>query len=133
MILMANVKISDLVSVTPTSNDLVLLSQGGNTRNAKVRDIRDKDLRTEVETARDGQVSLDTRLDADKTSLLKKIGDLTTLPTADKSSLVNAVKENSQNLTNMKKQIIDTSTNKTYSFKIQIVSGKPQLVYEEVI
>ena len=130
---MANVKISDLVSVTPTSNDLVLLSQGGNTRNAKVRDIRDKDLRTEVETARDGQVSLDTRLDADKTSLLKKIGDLTTLPTADKSSLVNAVKENSQNLTNMKKQIIDTSTNKTYSFKIQIVSGKPQLVYEEVI
>ena len=130
---MANVKISDLVSVTPTSDDFVLLSQGGNTRNAKVRDIRDKDLRTEVETARDGQATLDTRLDADKTSLLKKIGDLTTLPTADKSSLVNAVKENSQNLTNMKKQIIDTSTNKTYSFKIQIVSGKPQLVYEEVI
>ena len=73
---MANVKISDLVSVTPTSNDLVLLSQGGNTRNAKVQDIRDKDLRKEVETARDGQVSLDTRLDADKTSLLKKIGEI---------------------------------------------------------
>lgn len=30
-------------------------------------------------------------------------------------------------------KITDKSTNKTYSFKIQIVNNKPQLVYEEVI
>ena len=29
--------------------------------------------------------------------------------------------------------ITDTTTSKKYTFKIQVVSGKPQLVYEEVV
>lgn len=37
---MANVKISDLVSITPKVDDLVVISTGGVTRNAKVKDIR---------------------------------------------------------------------------------------------
>jgi hypothetical protein len=56
-------KIKELKTVIPKEEDLVLLSQDGVTRNSKIEDIRDKDLKNEITTARGTKDSLGERID----------------------------------------------------------------------
>ncbi len=58
-------------------------------------------LKTEVTTARDNEIDLNTRLERDKTNILNTIGDLNTLSTEVKTSIVNALNENVYNLNNI--------------------------------
>lgn len=92
---MANVKVSDLVTVTPTTNDLVLLSQSGTTRNASVSDIRGV-----VNDLTSGGVDKSLSAEQGK-NINNKIGDLTSLTTTDKTNVVNAIKENTTKLSTL--------------------------------
>lgn len=83
---MANIQIKDLVTVIPTVADLIPLSQNGNTRNATIQEIRDKELRTEVETARGTEANLDARLDKLTTDLSEIEQDVTA-----NTSAINAI------------------------------------------
>lgn len=58
-----DIKIVNLTQAIPNETDLVLLSQGGNLRGVTVQEIRDSELREEVEAARGTYDSLGTRLD----------------------------------------------------------------------
>lgn len=64
------VKIKDLTQVVPDPADLVLISQNENLRGSVLGDIRDKELRTEVETARGTYADLGSRLNEIDFSLL---------------------------------------------------------------
>ncbi|NFS29025.1 hypothetical protein FDF12_03320 [Clostridium botulinum] len=50
-------------------------------------------LKTEITTARDNETDLNTRLERDKTNILKTIGDLNILSTTEKANLVSALNE----------------------------------------
>ncbi|SFC63880.1 hypothetical protein [Clostridium uliginosum] len=65
-----DIKIKDLTQVIPNSNDLVLISQNENVRGSTVEEVRDKELRKEVENARGIYANLDDRLDEIDTSVL---------------------------------------------------------------
>ena len=65
-----DIKIKDLTQVIPSSSDLVLISQNEDLRGSTVEEIRDKELRREVETARGTYATLDDRLDGINFSLI---------------------------------------------------------------
>ena len=65
-------EIKELVTVVPSSTDLVPVSIGEDTRNCKVSDLWDKELKTELEEARGTHDNLNSRLDADKTDALTR-------------------------------------------------------------
>jgi hypothetical protein len=69
-------EIKDFITVVPMGTDLIPVSQNGNIRNSKVEEIRDKALRTEVETARGGEANLDARLDKFDTSFSESMQSL---------------------------------------------------------
>jgi hypothetical protein len=64
------IKIKDLIQVIPNKTDLVLISQNENLSGSTLEEIRDKELRAEVETARATYVDLNSRLNAIDTSVL---------------------------------------------------------------
>lgn len=65
-----DIKIKDLTQVIPNSTDLVIISQNEDMRGSTVEEIRDKELRAEVETARGTYGSLNKRLDGIDTSVV---------------------------------------------------------------
>jgi hypothetical protein len=74
-----DIKIKDLTQVIPNSTDLVIISQNEDLRGSTLEEIRDKELRAEVETARGTYANLDDRLDGIDTSVLdleKKINPI---------------------------------------------------------
>jgi hypothetical protein len=86
-------KISNLVTVVPNGTDLVLLSQDGKTRNAKIEDVRDKSLRTEIEEARGTAESLAIRLEmmSSNSTLVGAKGDGITNDTQAFTNAINAL------------------------------------------
>jgi len=66
-----DIKIKDLTQVIPNSSDLVLISQNEALTGSTVEEIRDKELRREVETARGTHVTLGDRLDGINFSLIE--------------------------------------------------------------
>ena len=65
-----DIKIKNLTQVIPNSTDLVIISQNEDMRGSTVEEIRDKELRAEVETARGTYASLSKRLDGIDTSVV---------------------------------------------------------------
>ncbi|GAA0078801.1 hypothetical protein UT300005_31800 [Clostridium sp. CTA-5] len=65
-----DIKIKDLTQIIPNSNDLVLISQNEGVRGSTVEEVRDKELRKEVENARGIYANLGDRLDEIDTSVL---------------------------------------------------------------
>ena len=65
-----DIKIKALTQVIPNSTDLVIISQNEDMRGSTVEEIRDKELRAEVETARGTYASLNKRLDGIDTSVV---------------------------------------------------------------
>jgi len=65
-----DIKIKNLTQVIPNSTDLVIISQNDDMRGSTVEEIRDKELRAEVETARGTYTSLSKRLDGIDTSVV---------------------------------------------------------------
>jgi hypothetical protein len=66
-----DIKIQDLNQVVPNLTDLVLISQDETLSGSTVEDVRDKELRAEVETARGTYADLGTRLDGIDASVLE--------------------------------------------------------------
>lgn len=64
------IKIKDLTQVIPNPTDLVLISQNENLSGSTLEEIRDKELRSEVEIARGPYVDLNSRLNSIDTSVL---------------------------------------------------------------
>ena len=65
-----DINIKNLTQVIPNPTDLVLISQSENLRGSTVEEIRDQELRTEVETARGAYANLGSRLDGIDLTLL---------------------------------------------------------------
>lgn len=111
-----SVQIKDFINATPTTSDYIPLSQSGNTRKATLAQIRG--VVNDVTTG-----GTDVPLSAEQgKQLSNKIGDLSTLTTSDKTSLVNAIKENTTQLSDRVKisdyektnYYADTGTANTY-------------------
>lgn len=64
-----DIKIRNLAQAIPNETDLVLVSQQENLRGVTVQDLRDNNLREEVEVARGTYDSLGSRLNAINYSL----------------------------------------------------------------
>lgn len=65
-----DIKIRNLAQAIPNETDLVLISQQENLRGVAVQELRDNDLREEVEAARGTYDSLGGRLDNMNISLV---------------------------------------------------------------
>ena len=82
------------------------------------------DMDAEIEEARNGKITLNERLEEDKTNILNKIGDLNTLSTEVKTDLVGALNENvlkTKNNTNNIIKPIYSITKNIYKKKIKII------------
>jgi peptidoglycan/xylan/chitin deacetylase (PgdA/CDA1 family) len=91
------VRVSDLATIEPSNDDLILLSHQGLTRNATVEDIR--------AIADDFNGGTEKSLSAEKGKVLyDKIGDTSELQTYYKDDLVGSVNENVQQIYDTNKQ-----------------------------